>query len=196
MNWQALAQYTLFLFVVWLLVKPIGSYMARVFERQPTFLDPLLRPIERALYRVMGIDPTQEMSWKTYTTSFVVFSVLGMALLYVLLRAQTGLPFFDAAYLTMPMTADLALNTAVSFATTTTWQAYGGETTMSYTSQMLGLTAQNFLASAAGLAVGIAFMRGLVRERSNTLGNFWVDLVRGVFWVLLPASLLVAVALV
>ncbi len=196
MSWQILFQHAAFLFIVWLLVKPVGTFLARVFEGQPTFLDPLLRPIERAIYRVAGIDAAREMSWKVYAESFVLFGVLGTLLLFVILRVQTWLPFFDPTFLTTPLTPDLAFNTAVSFATTTTWQAYGGETTMSYTSQMLGLTAQNFLAGAAGLAVGIAFIRGLVREASATLGNFWVDVTRATLYVLLPASALVAIALV
>ena len=123
------------------------------------------------------------MDWKEYASAFLVFSAAGTLLLYVILRVQPFLHTFDPLYQPAPLSPDLALNTAISFATTTTWQAYGGETTMSYLSQMVGFAVQNFLAGAAGLAVGIAFIRGLVRERITGLGNFWVDLTRANFWV-------------
>lgn len=196
MSNESLIQYGLFLLIVGLLVKPVGTYLAHVFEGQKTFLDPPLRPIERFIYRLGGIQPEQEMDWKQYATAFVLFGLAGTVLLYVILRVQQWLPWFFPEYMTTPLTSDLAFNTAISFSTTTTWQAYGGETTMSYVSQMVGLAAQNFLAGAAGLAVGIAFIRGLVRERSDTLGNFWVDLVRAMLWVLIPLALLGAVILV
>src|ERR1035438_4322122 len=136
------------------------------------------------------------MSWQEYASAFVLFGMIGTLFLYAILRLQHFLPWFYPAYMTTPMTPDLAMNTAVSFATTTTWQAYGGETTLSYFSQMVGLTVQNFLAGAAGLAVGVAFIFGLARDRSQTLGNFWVDLLRSILWVLLPLSLLGALVLV
>jgi K+-transporting ATPase ATPase A chain len=182
------AQYALFLIIVVLCVKPVGLYLFRVFDGQKTLLDPALRPIERFIYQVCGVDPESEMDWKQYAIAFTAFGLLGAALLFALLMAQPFLPWFDPAHQTTPMTVDLALNTAISFATTTTWQAYSGETTMSYFSQMAGLAAQNFLAGAAGLAVGIAFIRGLARTHTDQLGNFWVDLTRGTLWVLLPAS--------
>ena len=196
MQWSHWLQYGLFLAIVAALVYPVGGYLKRVFAGERTFLDPLLRPIERLVYRLMGIDPTAEMNWKSYSIAFIVFSLGGTLLLYALLRSQTLLSWYDAAAMPTPLNPDLALNTAISFATTTTWQAYGGESTMSYTSQMLGLAAQNFLAGAAGLAVGIAFMRGLAREHTNKLGNFWVDMVRGVLWVLLPISIVGSLVLV
>ena len=124
------------------------------------------------------------------------FSLVGTVLLYLILRLQHLLPWYDAAHLTTPLTPDLAMNTAVSFSTTTTWQAYGGETTMSYFSQLVGLTAQNFLAGAGGLAVGVAFIRGLAREQTDKLGNFWVDLVRALLWMMLPLSILASLVLV
>jgi len=193
---QALIQYGFFFLILTLLVKPVGGYMARVFQRQRTLLDPVLRPVERLLYRATGVDDQQEMDWKQYATSFVLFGFFGTLLLYGILRLQRFLPWFYPAYQTTPLTPDLAMNTAISFSTTTTWQAYGGETTMSYFSQMVGLTAQNFLAGAAGLAVGVAFIRGFVRTRAGTLGNFWVDLVRVLLWVLLPLALIGAAVLV
>jgi len=178
------------------LVKPLGGYMARVFSRKRTFLDWPCGAIERFIYRVARVDPEQEMAWKEYATCFVLFSLTCEVLLYFILRLQRFLPWFFGEYLTTRLTPHLALNTAVSFATTTTWQAYAGENTMSYFSQMVGLCAQNFVAGAAGLAVGIAFIRGLVRQRSETLGNFWVDLTRGLLWILLPGALLGAALLV
>ena len=136
------------------------------------------------------------MDWKEYARAFVVLSAVGTLLLYGILRVQPFFHTFDPRYQPMPLSPDLALNTAISFVTTTTWQAYGGETTMSYLSQMVGLAVQNFLAGAAGLAVGIAFIRGLARERTTGLGNFWVDLTRAILWVLLPLSLVGGLLLV
>ena len=196
MSPSALLQYAAFLLTVTLLVKPVGRYMARVFCGEKTLLDPLLCPLERLIYRLTGVKPQAEMSWQEYASAFVLFGMIGTLFLYAILRLQHFLPWFYPAYMTTPMTPDLAMNTAVSFATTTTWQAYGGETTLSYFSQMVGLTVQNFLAGAAGLAVGVAFIRGLARDRSQTLGNFWVDLLRSILWVLLPLSLLGALVLV
>jgi K+-transporting ATPase ATPase A chain len=196
MSLASLLQYALFLVVVTLLVRPLGGYMARVFQGQSTWLDPGLRPVERFIYRLTGVDPGREMSWRQYAGAFVGFGVAGTLLLYAILSLQRFFLWFDARYLTTPMTPDLALNTAISFATTTTWQAYAGETTMSYLSQMVGLAAQNFLAGAAGLAVGVAFIRGFAREDVRELGNFWVDLVRGLLWVLLPLSVLGSLLLV
>ncbi len=193
---SALVQYAAFLLAVTLLVKPVGRYMARVFNGERTLLDPLLCPLERFLYRVTGVKPEVEMRWQQYAGAFVVFGMVGTLLLYVILRLQQFLPWFFASYITTPMTPDLAMNTAVSFSTTSTWQAYGGETTLSYFSQIVGLTVQNFLAGAAGLAVGVAFVRGLARDRAETIGNFWVDLVRSILWVLLPLSIVGALVLV
>jgi potassium-transporting ATPase potassium-binding subunit len=195
MSSSALLQYAAFLLAVTLLVKPVGRYMARVFSGEKTLLDPLLCPVERLLYRLTGVKRQSEMGWQEYACAFVVFGMVGTLLLYTILRLQRLIPRFYPAYMTTPMTPDLAMNTAVSFATTTTWQAYGGETTLSYFSQIVGLTVQNFLAGAAGLAVGVAFVRGLARDRAETLGNFWVDLVRSILWVLLPLSIVGALVL-
>ena len=196
MTLSTVALYAGFLLIILVLVKPIGGYLARVFAGERTFLDPALRPVERFIYALCGIDAEQEMNSKQYALAFVLFSLAGTLLLYAILRLQAFLPFYDPVHLTTPLTPDLAMNTAVSFSTTTTWQAYAGETTMSYASQMFGLVSQNFLAGAGGLAVGIAFIRGFARQHTETLGNFWVDLVRGTLWVLLPASILVSLALV
>src|SRR5580704_17053421 len=196
MTLSALLQYGAFLIAVTLLVKPVGRYMARVFSSERTALDPLLCPLERLIYRLTGVQPDVEMGWQQYALSFVVFGMAGTLLLYLIRRLQRFLPFFFSAFMTTPITPDLAMNTVISFATTTTWQAYGGETTMSYASQMLGLTVQNFLAGAAGLAVGVAFIRGFARQQTSKLGNFWVDMTRSLLWVLLPLSLLGSLVLV
>jgi K+-transporting ATPase ATPase A chain len=183
-------EYTAFLATVVALARPVGLYVARVFEGKPTPLDRVFRPVERLLYRWLGVRPQEEMTAGMYLASFLAFSAVGTVLLFVLLLIQRWLPGGpDDRYLTTPMTLDLAGNTALSFSTTTTWQAYGGETTLRYLVQVVGLASQNFLAGAAGLAVGVAFIRGFVREHSATLGNFWVDLVRASLWVLLPLSL-------
>jgi len=164
--------------------------MDRVFSRKKTLLDRLCLPVERLIYHLCAIDPDAEMTGKEYATSFLLFGLLGTLLLYGLLRIQQFLPWFLPQFHTTPMTPDLAMNTAISFSTTTTWQAYAGENTMSYFSQMVGLCAQNFLAGAAGLAVGIAFIRGLTRQLSNSLGNFWVDVTRALLWILLPGAII------
>ena len=187
MNAKAI-QAGLFVIVVVLLVKPVGAYLERVFERRKTILDRILLPIEGLIHWLVGINPKSEMDWKRYSLAFGVFGVVNLILVYFALCWQAWLPSFFPKVMTTPMTPDLAANTAVSFATTTTWQAYSGETTMSYLSQLL-LAGQNFLAGGAGLAVGVAFIRGYARERTTQLGNFWVDLIRAVLWVLLPVSL-------
>jgi K+-transporting ATPase ATPase A chain len=183
-------EYLVFVGIVVGLAWPVGLYLANVFERKKTFLDPLLRPVETLLYRLIRLQSEQEMTAGVYFASFLIFSIMGTALLFLVLIGQHWLPGGpDDRYLTTPLTIDLAANTAVSFSTMTTWQAYAGESTLRYLTQLVGLTAQNFLAGAAGLAVGMAFIRGFAREKSATLGNFWVDLVRGLLWVLLPLAL-------
>jgi len=196
MNLHSAVQYLLFLLIVTLCVRPLGGYMKRVFAQERTALDRLCVPLERWIYRLAGVDSSTEMNAAQYATAFIVFSLAGTLFLYAILRLQQFLPWHFPAYQTTPLSADLAFNTAVSFSTTTTWQAYGGESTMSYFSQMAGLCVQNFLAGAAGLAVGIAFIRGLARESSKTLGNFWVDLTRGLLWVLAPGALIGSLLLV
>ncbi|HEY4386726.1 MAG TPA: potassium-transporting ATPase subunit KdpA [Ktedonobacteraceae bacterium] len=196
MSISALVQYGVFLLIVLLLVKPAGTYLKRVFSWERTLLDPVLLPVERFIYRITRINPEDEMGFKRYSIAFILFTLLGTLVLYIILRVQQFLPWFYGQYMTTPMTPDLAINTAISFATTTTWQAYAGESTMSYLSQIVGLAAQNFLAGAAGLAVGIAFIRGFARQRTSNLGNFWADLVRAILWVLLPISLIGSLVLI
>ena len=190
MDLHSAIQYLLFITVVTVLVKPLGGYMERVFSRRRTALDRFCAPVERFVYRICGIDPAAEMTFGQYATCFAPFGLFCTLLLYFILRLQRFLPWYFAHYQTTPLSPDLAMNTAISFSTTTTWQAYGGENTMSYFSQMAGLCAQNFLAGAAGLAVGVAFIRGLARQLTNTLGNFWVDLVRSLLRILLPGALI------
>ncbi len=196
MHLSSAIQFVSFVAIVTALVKPLGGYVERVFSRERTALDRFCLPVERLLYRITAVDPNVEMTGKEYATCFVLFGCAGTLLLYAILRTQQFLPWFFPQYHTTPLTPDLAVNTAISFSTTTTWQAYAGENTMSYFSQMAGLCAQNFLAGAAGLAVGIAFIRGLARQLSHTLGNFWVDVTRALLWILLPAALIGALLFV
>ncbi len=196
MNVYSAVQYLLFVVIVTACVRPLGGYMHRVFARRSTVLDRLCVPVERWIYRLAGVDPSVEMDAGQYLISFVVFGLICTLLLYAILRFQRFLPWLFPEYQTTPLSPDLSINTAISFATTTTWQAYAGENTMSYFSQMVGLCTQNFLAGAAGLAVGIAFIRGLARKSCATLGNFWVDVTRSLLWILLPGALLGSLLLV
>jgi potassium-transporting ATPase potassium-binding subunit len=189
-------EYLLFLVIVSALVEPLGGYLERVFSRKHTALDRLCLPAERFIYRMSAVDSDVEMTGKEYATCFVLTGLVGTLLLFTILKLQQFLPWFFPQYHTTPLSLDLALNTAISFSTTTTWQAYAGESTISYFSQMAGLCAQNFLAGAAGLAVGIAFIRGLARQLSRTVGNFWVDMTRALLWIFLPGALLGCVLLV
>jgi potassium-transporting ATPase potassium-binding subunit len=190
-------EYFLFLAILVGVAKPAGLYLANVCQGKPTLLDPLLCPIESAIYRFLGVRPQEEMSAGLYVGCFLLFGSGCALLLFLLLILQRGLPGGPAdAYLTTPMTTDLAANTAVSFTTTTTWQAYAGENTLRYLAQGIGLVSQNFLAAGAGLAAGFAFIRGMARERSATIGNFWVDLVRSIFRVLLPLSIIGSLVLI
>ena len=186
---SGLLQLVLYFVVLFACVKPLGGYMARVYSGQTMWLGML----EDGFYRLAGIDRNREMGWKEYTIATLIFSGGGFVLLYVLLRWQALLPFNPAQ---MPnLTPDLAFNTAASFITNTNWQSYGGESTLSYFSQMVGLTIQNFLSAAVGMAVMAAFIRGLARKNSKTIGNFWVDLLRSNLYILLPLSLLWSVLL-
>lgn len=187
-------QIVLFIAAVLLLAKPMGMYMAAVFERRKTFLDPLLAPCERLLYRVTGVQPDEEMPWTQYTAAMLIFSAATLLLTYMVERVQAWLPL-NPQHLANVEPA-LALNTAISFTTNTNWQSYVPESTMSYLTQMLGLATHNFWSAAVGLALAIAFVRGIARREAKTLGNFWVDLTRGTLWVLVPISLVFAIGLV
>jgi K+-transporting ATPase ATPase A chain len=190
-GWIEIASYFAVLLA---LVKPLGWYMARVYQEQSCGLDAVVGPVERALYRVSGIDATAEMSWRCYTSALLVFNLIGTLVVYGIQRMQSLLPANPQQLANVA--PDLAFNTAVSFATNTNWQAYGGETTLSNLTQMLGLGVQNFLSAATGMAVLIALTRGLVRRSAETIGNFWVDLTRSTLYILLPLSAVLALALV
>ncbi len=190
-GWMQIALYCA---IVLALVRPLGAYMARVFDGERTLLSPVLAPVERGLYRVSGIDSAQEQTWLGYAGAMIVFNVAGFVLLYAVLRLQAVLPLnpTDQA----AVAPDLAFNTATSFVTNTNWQSYGGETTLSYLSQMLGLTHQNFVSAASGMAVAVALIRGFARASTRTLGSFWVDMTRATLYVLLPLCMVFALVLV
>jgi K+-transporting ATPase ATPase A chain len=191
---NAIIQIGLFLLLVTAISVPLGHYMARVFAGEKTFLDPLLKPVERLIYRLGGVHPENEQTWVEYAVSMLLFSAAGMLLLYGLERLQGWLPLNPQAL--GAVAPDLAFNTAASFTTNTNWQAYGGETTMSYLTQMAGLAFHNFVSAAAGIAIAIAVVRGFIRRNSKTIGNFWFDLTRATLWVLLPICVVMALALV
>ena len=187
-------QIAIYFVVLTALVVPLGRYMARVFEGERTFLTPVLRPVEIALYRIAGVDETREQHWLNYTVAMLLFNAAGFALLYSIMRFQAVLPLNPADQSAVP--ADLTFNTAVSFTTNTNWQNYGGESTLSYFSQMIGLTTQNFVSAATGIALLIALIRAFARASGKTVGNFWVDLTRTTLYVLLPLSIVGALILV
>ena len=180
-------QIAFFLLAIFLVAPPLGSFMSKVFARQRTWLDPVLRPIERLVYRASGVDETHQMRWTEYAVALLLFSVVSMLVLYLMERTQQRLPFNPQGFGAVP--ADLAFNTAASFTTNTNWQAYSGESTMSYFTQMAGLAYHNFVSAAVGISVAIAFIRGLAQKEKETIGNFWVDLVRCSLWVLLPIAI-------
>src|SRR6478752_3200839 len=184
-----------FLLLVFLVTKPMGVFMARVFNREKTFMDPVLRPLERLLYRVTGVDENHEMRWTEYAISMLLFSLVSMIVLYAMERLQGFLPLNPQKFGAVSP-AHVAFNTAASFTTNTNWQAYSGETTMSYFTQMAGLAYHNFVSAATGIALAIAFIRGIARRQMQTIGNFWVDLVRACLWVLLPFCMVGALVLV
>src|ERR1700739_3248634 len=188
-------QIFVFLALIFAVTKPLGVFMARVFAGERTFLDPALRPIERLLYRVTGVDEKREMRWSEYAIAMLLFSGVSMLVLYLIQRFQGVLPF-NPQHFAGVTPQHLAFNTAASFTTNTNWQAYSGETTMSYFTQMAGLAFHNFISAATGIALAIALIRGIARRQMQTIGNFWVDLVRCSLWVLLPFCLIGAPVLV
>ena len=188
-------QIFVFLLIIFAVTKPMGVFMTRVFNRERTFMDPVLRPIERLLYRVTGVDEDHEMRWTEYAAAMLLFSMVSMIVLYLMERLQGRLPF-NPQHLGAMNPPELAFNTAASFTTNTNWQNYSGETTMSYFTQMAGLAFHNFVSASTGIALAIAFIRGVARRQMKTIGNFWVDLVRGSLWVLLPLCVVGALVLV
>jgi K+-transporting ATPase ATPase A chain len=196
MTGNGFLQLALFFGLILLLTKPMGSYMARVFAGERTFLSPVLAPVERLLYRALGVRPDEDMRWTTYAIALLAFSVLGGLLSYALLRLQAFLPFNPQHFGGRQMPADLAFNTAMSFTTNTNWQNYVPEAVVSYFSNMVALASHNWMSAAAGIAVAIAVVRGFARHSADGLGNFWADLVRAHLYVLLPFSLIAALVFV
>ena len=187
-------QIVVFLLLVLAVTKPIGVFITRVFSRERTFMDPVLRPIERLIYKLCFVDENHEMRWTEYAFAMLLFSVVSMLLLYLMQRVQGYLPLNPQKFAAVPQA--LAFNTAASFTTNTNWQNYAGETTMSYLTQMAGLAYHNFTSAAVGIALAIAFIRGIARRQMETIGNFWVDMVRSCLWVLLPVCIVGALILV
>jgi K+-transporting ATPase ATPase A chain len=194
MSTQAIFQIVLYLVVLLALAKPLGTYMAKVYQGERTFMSPVFGTMEQGIYRLAGIDPKSESSWKRYAAAVLLVNFIGFLFVYLLQRLQDTLPLNPQGF--AAVTPDSAFNTAVSFATNTNWQGYGGEATMSYLTQMLGLAVQNFLSAASGMAVLVALVRGFVRKQAREIGNFYVDLTRSTIYILLPLSLLLAIMLV
>ena len=194
MTTNALLQIALYCALLALLVKPLGGYMARVYEGEARFAMRVLGPLERLVYRVVRVDPGEEMTWKTYALAAMAFNIAGLLFVYLLARVQGSLPLNPAGL--GAVAPDVAFNTAVSFASNTNWQSYGGETTLSYLTQMIGLTVQNFVSAATGMAILIALVRGFSRKSASTLGSFWVDLTRTTLYILLPLAIVGAIFLV
>ncbi len=194
MTTNGVLQLVLYVVVLVALAKPLGGYMARVYEGRRLALDRVLGWLERLIYRLCGVRSDEEMGWKAYAVAMLLFNFLGFLAVYLLQRLQGVLPLNPQGL--GAVSPDSSFNTAVSFATNTNWQGYGGETTMSYLTQMLGLTVQNFVSAAAGMATLVAFIRGFARRSAATIGNFWVDLTRTTLYILLPLSFVLALALV
>ena len=194
MNIYSWIQLAFYLVALIALAKPLGSFMAKIYEGKPTFLTRVLAPVERLIYRLSGVKPEEEMNWKTYAIAVMLFNAFGLLAVYALQRLQAILPLNPMGF--GVVTPDSSWNTAISFASNTNWQGYGGESTMSYLTQMLGMTVQNFVSAATGMAVLIALIRGIVRHNSNGLGNFWADLTRTTLYILLPLSIVMSLALV
>ena len=194
MNWNNFAQAAIYIVLLMLLVRPLGIYMARVYRGKHAFINMWMGPIERSIYRVCGINPEVGMTWKSYAVSVMLFNIIGIAVVYAIQRLQCYLPLNPMSM--RPVSPDLAFNTAVSFATNTNWQSYSGETILSYLTQMLTLTVQNFLSAATGMAVLVAVIRGFIQKEVDTIGNFWVDLVRSTLYILLPLAIIFSIVLV
>src|SRR3954462_11564677 len=187
-------QILLYCAIVVALAKPLGGYMTHVFNGERTFLSPVLRPIESSIYWISGVDEKREQHWLTYTVAMLLFHVGGFLIIYGVMRLQAVLPINPAGQ--AAVAEDLSFNTAISFITNTNWQNYGGESTLSYLAQMLGLTHQNFLSAATGIALAVALIRGFSRASARTVGNFWVDVTRCTLYVLLPICIVYTLFLV
>lgn len=189
MTGNGILQIVIFLVVLLALSRPLGDYMTRVYQGERVFLDRVFGPIERLIYRAAGVTADQEMGWKSYALAMLLFNALGTLAVYLILRAQQSLPLNPQGM--VGASPDLSFNTATSFASNTNWQSYGGESTLSYFSQMAALTVQNFVSAATGMAVLVALIRGITRRSATTLGSFWVDLVRTTVYILTPLSFVV-----
>ncbi len=194
MTVPGLLQIALYVVLLFAITKPVGLHIARVFSGERTFLDPLLGPLERGVYRLTGVDPRTEQGWPGYAFAVLIFSLVGALMTYLIERLQNVLPFNPQGLDAVP--PELAFNTAVSFTTNTNWQFYAGETTMSYFTQMAALAFHNWVSAAAGIAIAVALTRGFSRRSGRTIGNFWVDLVRCTFYVLLPICFFYSVFLI
>ena len=194
MTFNGIFQIAVFCIVIIALTRPLGGYMTRVFKGEKTLFSPIFRPVEAVLYKLAGVDPDAEQDWLVYGAAMLLFSLAGALSLYGLMRLQDVLPLNPQGM--AALSPDLSLNTAISFVTNTNWQSYSGESTMSYLTQMLGLTVHNFLSAATGIALALALIRGFARRSSKTIGNFWVDMTRCVFYILLPISFVYALVLV
>src|SRR5262245_35525088 len=194
MTWNGWLQIAVFTAIVLVLVKPVGLYMTKVFNGERTWLTPVLRPVERGFYALSGVREKEDQHWLAYAFGMLLFNAAGFFLLYAILRLQAYLPLNPQGFGNVP--SDLAFNTAISFTTNTNWQNYAGETTMSYFSQMAGLTVHNFVSAATGIALAMALIRGFARRSAQGVGNFWVDLTRCCLYVLLPISIVIALFLV
>src|ERR1700679_2937924 len=187
-------QFAVFCIILLASVRPVGAYMARVLEGERTWLDPILRPIERLIYKLSGVNAKEEMNWRQYAFAMLGFSAVTLVVTYAIERLQVHLPWNPQGLANVG--PDLAWNTAVSFTTNTNWQSYSPETTMSYFTQMAGLAYHNFISAASGIAIAVALIRGIKRTTSATIGNFWVDTTRTLLYILIPASLVYALLLV
>jgi len=194
MNWNNFVQAAIYLALLILLVRPLGIYMARIYRGKHAFINKWMAPFENSVYRLCGIDPETGMTWKSYAVAVMLFNIIGIVVVYAVQRLQCYLPLNPMSM--GPVSADLAFNTAVSFATNTNWQSYGGETTLSYLTQMLTLTVQNFVSAATGMAVLVAVIRGFIQKETDTIGNFWVDLVRSTLYILVPLAMIFSIILV
>ena len=187
MNASGWIQLAFFSIVLLALTKPMGLYLVQVLDANGrTWLDPVLKPVERLIYRLAGIDPAKEQDWKGYAISVLIFSLVTLLLTYFILRLQQVLPLNPQGF--SGVSPDLAFNTAASFTTNTNWQNYGGESTMSYLSQMVGLASHNFFSAAVGIAIAAALVRGIARDMAKTMGNFWTDLIQTCLYLLLPSA--------
>lgn len=193
MTINGILQIVLYLFIIFACVKPLGWYMAQVYENRPCGLNRLLRPLEHLIYRLSGVQPEQAMGWKKYLYTMLIFNLFGLLAVYAMQRLQLHFPLNPQHFPAVP--PDLSFNIAASFITNTNWQAYSGESTLSYITQMMALTVQNFLSAATGMSLLVALIRGLARHETNSLGNFWADTVRGILYILLPLSFILALAL-